>query len=81
MPPNGISVTGPGRSKYLDPVNTQKWRKIVAEVCDDKNYVDLKGRRNTNGKARGRVFESMKACYFALMLPVSSQDAAERHKR
>ena len=67
--------------KLLDPVNIPNWRKIVANCCDDKNYVDLNGKRNTSGMPRGRVFDALKPCYFAAMLPVSSQDAAERHKR
>ena len=67
--------------KLLHPCNVPLWRAIVKAECDTKEYVDLKGKRNTNGKSRGRVFEALAACYFAVILPVCSQDAAEKHKR
>ena len=67
--------------KLLHPCNVPLWRAIVKQECDTKDYVDLKGKRNTNGKARGRVFEALAACYFKVILPVCSQDAAEKHKR
>ena len=35
----------------LSSVNVPKWRKIVKEVCDTKEYFDLKGGGNTNNKA------------------------------
>ena len=55
------------------------WRDIVTEQCDTDGYVDLNGCRQT-GK-RGRTFSSLQACYLQVVLSVSTQDAAERHKR
>ena len=67
--------------KLLHPSNVQQWRQIVKDECDTAEYINLKGIRNKNGKARGRVFEALEACYFKVILPVCSQNAAEKHKR
>ena len=65
--------------KLLDQTLVPVWRDIVVEQCDTDGYVDLNGCRQT-GK-RGRTFSSLQACYLQVVLSVSTQDAAERHKR
>ena len=65
--------------KLLDQTLVPVWRDIVVEQCDTDGYVDLNGKKQT-GK-RGRSFGSLQACYLQVVLSVSTQDAAERHKR
>ena len=67
--------------KLLDTSNVSQWQSIVTNQCETIDYIALDGVRNTSGVARGRVFTSLEACYFAAILPVSSQDAAERLRR
>ena len=65
--------------KLLDQTLVPVWRDIAVEQCDTDGYVNLNGCRQT-GK-RGRNFGSLQACYLQVVLSVSTQDAAERHKR
>ena len=65
--------------KLLDQTVVPLWRDIVVEQCDTDGYVDLNGHRHT--RKRGCCFGSLQACYLQVVLSVSTQDAADRHKR
>ena len=67
--------------KLLSSENVERWRSIIKEQCKTASYIDLNGKKNTNGKARGRVFAALEPCYIAVMLVVTTQDTAERHKQ
>lgn len=67
--------------KLLHHNLVSEWREIVKTECESADYVDLKGRKNTSGKKRGKVFASLPPCYYKVMLLVCTQDAAEKMKR
>ena len=67
--------------KLLDQSLVAEWREIVKLECESVDYVDLKGRKNTSGHKRGKVFAALTPCYYKVMLLVCTQDAAEKMKR
>jgi hypothetical protein len=59
----------------------QEWREIISSKCEKKDYIDLKGRKNTSDSAQSKTFAALEPCYFKVMLWVFTQDAAKKMNR